>query len=56
MTRKGSTYTCSVVGPAGAQQSASGNSNLVPRNDTGLDVWAFGMTAVFNSLQIIGPP
>jgi len=59
MTRQGSTYTCTVFGPNGPNdtKSLSGSSQVVPRNiDDSVDIWAFGSTAQFGSVQIVGPP
>jgi len=55
LARHGKSYTCSVVGPAGAQ-SLNGDSNVVPRDGNSVDFWAYGMTAQFGSVSIIGTP
>jgi hypothetical protein len=54
MERHSGTFTCSAVGP-NCSATAMGPSRAVPRtlNDS-VSVWAFGMTARFGSVQIIG--
>lgn len=55
MTRQGTTYTCTVVGPDGTMGTLTGTtSNVVPRDGTAAALWAFGATAVFHSVAIIG--
>lgn len=59
LLRQGSLYTCTVFGPNGASdtKSVSGNSQVVPRNtDNSVDIWAFGASAQYGSVQIAGPP
>jgi Cys-rich repeat protein len=56
LVRHGTTYTCSVVGPGGAPVTATGSSQLVPRTGADMDIWAFGVTAQFGSVQVIGTP
>jgi hypothetical protein len=56
MSRHGSTYACSVTGPDGITKKLSGNSNLVPRDGNAIDIWAFGATAQYGSVEIIGRP
>lgn len=59
LDRQGSMYTCKVFGPNGATDTASvnGNSAVIPRNsDDSVDVWAFGTTAQFGSVEIFGMP
>lgn len=55
VTRHGSIYTCSVVGPAG-MQTASGTSAVVPQDGNSVDIWAYGAIAQYGSVQIIGTP
>jgi hypothetical protein len=59
LTRQGSLYTCKVFGPNGPTDTAtvSRNSQVLPRNtDDSVDIWAFGSSAEFGSVQIVGPP
>jgi hypothetical protein len=56
MSRHGSTYACQVTGPGGTTAKPSGNSNLVPRDGNAVDIWAFGATAQYGSVEIIGRP
>jgi hypothetical protein len=59
LMRQGSQYTCTVYGPNGATdtKSLNGNSQVVPRNtDDSVDIWAFGTSAQYGSVQIAGPP
>jgi hypothetical protein len=56
LTRHGSTYACTVTGPGGTTAKLSGSSNLVPRDGDTVDIWAFGATAQFGSVEIIGRP
>jgi hypothetical protein len=56
VTRHGSTYACTVTGPGGATAMLSGTSNLVPRDGDTIDIWAFGVTAQYGSVEIIGKP
>jgi hypothetical protein len=58
MTRHGGTYTCTVVGPNGSAdtKSLSGPSVAVPRDGYAVDIWAFGATARYGSVQIVGTP
>lgn len=56
LSRHGTTYACKVTGPGGTNASTSINSNLVPRNGNTVDIWAFGTTAQFGSVEIIGRP
>jgi hypothetical protein len=56
VTRHGSTYACTVTGPGGATANLSGTSNLVPRDGNTVDIWAFGVTAQYGSVQIVGKP
>jgi hypothetical protein len=55
-TRHGNTYTCMVVGPDGTQATLTGTSQVVPRDGTTAEIWAFGATAQYSSIQIIGAP
>jgi len=55
LTRHGKAYTCNVVGPLGSQ-TATGNSEVVPRDGNAVDVWAYGMIAQYGSVQITGTP
>ena len=58
LARQGSLYTCTVYGPNGAADKASvnGNSTVTPRNsDDSVDIWAFGTTSQFGSVEIFGP-
>jgi hypothetical protein len=55
MTRHGSTYTCTVVGPEGTQ-TVSGTSTVAPVTGDAVDLWAYGVTALVDSVQIIGAP
>ena len=52
MSRHGSTYTCALVG-AGLP-SLSFTSNFVPRDGNAVDIWAFGTTEQYGSVQIAG--
>jgi hypothetical protein len=57
LERHGQAYTCSVVGPGATQPiQLSGNSNLVPRDGNAVDIWAYGATAQYGSVQIAGKP
>src|SRR5678816_1774576 len=57
LERHGQAYTCSVVGPGATQPiQISGNSNLVPRDGNAVDIWAYGATAQYGSVQIVGKP
>jgi hypothetical protein len=56
MSRRGSTYDCEVTGPGGTTAKLSGTSNLVPRDGNAVDIWAFGATAQYGSVEIIGRP
>ena len=47
------TYTCIVVGPQGTT-TLMGDSNVVPRDGNTVDVWAYGATAQYGSIQIAG--
>lgn len=53
LVRRGSNYTCSVVGPEG-MQTLTATSSLVPTNDAELS--AFGMAGQFTSVLVVGPP
>jgi len=55
LTRHGKKYTCDVVGPLGSK-TASGDSDVVPRDGNTVDLWAYGMVAQFGSVQITGTP
>lgn len=55
LTRRGGTYTCNFAGLGGPLMT-SGGSPAVPRSNAAIDVWAYGMTAQLNSVQIIGSP
>jgi hypothetical protein len=56
LTRHGSTYDCTVTGPGGTSAKLSGTSNLVPRDGDTVDIWGFGATAQYGSVEIIGKP
>lgn len=53
-TRHGASYTCDVSG-GGTSMNATNTSTVTPRNGASTDVWAFGMTAQFGSIAVIGP-
>jgi Thrombospondin type 3 repeat len=55
LVRRGSTYTCTVVGPGNAMQTASGTSSIVPRSGAAVEIYGYGITAQFSSVQVIGP-
>jgi len=55
LTRHGSNYTCSSVGPNGTQ-TISGTSAVVPQDGNSVDIWAYGAIAQYGSVQIIGTP
>jgi hypothetical protein len=54
LTRHGASYTCDVSG-AGTSMNATNTSTVTPRNGAATDLWAFGMTAQFGSVAVIGP-
>jgi hypothetical protein len=54
LVRHGSTYSCDVSGPQGAL-TTSGQSTVVPRDGADTDIWAYGVTAQFLSVSVIGP-
>ena len=56
MQRQGKTYTCTVVSPDGTQPVAplSGDSGINPTAGDSVSIWAFGMTARFNSVRVVG--
>jgi hypothetical protein len=56
LTRHGSTYDCTVAGPGGTSAKLSGTSNLVPRDGNTVDIYAFGATVQYGSVEIIGKP
>jgi len=56
LVRHGTTYTCTVVGPGGVSVTAMGTSQLVPRTGADMEIWAYGVTAQFGSVQVLGTP
>jgi hypothetical protein len=54
LVRRGSTYRCDVGGPQGAT-TVSGTSPVVPRTGASTDIWAYGVTAQFLSVSVVGP-
>jgi hypothetical protein len=54
LTRQGSMYTCSVVGPDGAL-TVCGPSNFIPRDGNAVSIQTFGTTAQYGSVEIVGP-
>ena len=56
LVRHGTTYTCTVVGPGGVSVTAMGTSQLAPRTGADMEIWAFGVTAQFGSVQVVGTP
>lgn len=56
LLRRGSLYTCTVVGPGGMKQTTSGNTPVVPQTGAAVEVWAFGVIAEIDSVQVIGTP
>jgi hypothetical protein len=57
MSRHGKVYSCKVNGPGSTTASLTlNNSNLVPRDGNAVDIWTFGTTAQYGSVEIIGRP
>jgi len=56
VVRHGTTYMCTVVGPGGASVTAMGTSQVVPRTGADMEIWAYGVTAQFGSVQVVGTP
>jgi hypothetical protein len=54
LTRHGSTYTCTINGPA-TSQTATGTSQVVPRAGDAVQLYAFGVTAQLASVFVAGP-
>jgi hypothetical protein len=54
LVRRGSSYTCSVVGPIGTQ-TVSLTSQIVPRSGAAVTIEAFGVTGRFASVFVAGP-
>lgn len=54
LVRHGTSYTCEVNGPTGVK-TASGASPVVPQNGADTNIWAYGVTARFSSVSVIGP-
>jgi len=56
LVRRGSSYTCSVNGPSGTPvATTTGMSTVVPRSGAAVEIWAFGVTAQFASVFVVGP-
>jgi hypothetical protein len=54
LVRHGSTYSCDVDGPQGPKP-ASGTSPVIPRTGADTDIWAYGVTAQFRAVSVLGP-
>jgi thrombospondin type 3 repeat protein len=55
LTRHAGNYTCTVLGPAGATQTITAGSSIVPQAGDAVEIGAFGVTAQFGSVAVIGP-
>jgi hypothetical protein len=55
LVRHGTTYTCSVVGPGGGAVTLIATSQIVPRTGADMSIWAYGVTAQFGSVFVVGP-
>lgn len=55
MVRKGQAYTCSVINSTATLASVTGNSNVVPQDGIATEIWAWGVTAQFASVFVVGP-
>jgi len=54
LVRHGTSYSCEVSGPAGAK-TVPGTSSVAPSKGDDTNIWAYGMTAQFTSVVVIGP-